>query len=165
MPSSPNPFASSSSKPRLRVSTAKKVNLGTQGQTPKKIFSIPVYNHSYTHSNPVHIPAHPTVLPSESLSSPDKASLAERPKTSRGKSHPSPDEFYNYVVPSPQSSSEAQTMIVQFTNDTKNSKNNNIPHLNTDTDEDISTLSLEGISRERKANLLACLLIGSMMRV
>jgi hypothetical protein len=25
-----------------------------------------------------------------------------RPKTSRGKAHPSPDEFYDYVVPSPE---------------------------------------------------------------
>jgi hypothetical protein len=27
--------------------------------------------------------------------------MSERPKTSRGKQHPSPDEFASYVVPSP----------------------------------------------------------------
>jgi hypothetical protein len=30
----------------------------------------------------------------------------ERPKTSRGISHPSPDEFFNYVIPSPEAEQE-----------------------------------------------------------
>ncbi len=28
--------------------------------------------------------------------------MEERPKTSRGKAHPSPEEFFDYVIPSPE---------------------------------------------------------------
>jgi hypothetical protein len=36
------------------------------------------------------------------ISTPDRDNLnCDRPKTSRGKQHPSPDEFASYVVPSP----------------------------------------------------------------
>jgi hypothetical protein len=44
--------------------------------------------------NPGYIKVHPEV-------GADLPSPSSRPKTSRGKSHPSPDEFFDYVVPSP----------------------------------------------------------------
>jgi hypothetical protein len=46
----------------------------------------------------------------------DLTSPGGRPKTSRGKSHPSPDEFFDYIIPSPPPVPQSQQRIV-FVND------------------------------------------------
>jgi hypothetical protein len=79
----------------------RKVDVGTDGQTPKKYFhydrfaapkSSPV-NKSNANVDDDDIQRFSPRGPMESPS--------DRPKTSRGKAHPSPDEFFDYVVPSP----------------------------------------------------------------
>ncbi len=62
----------------------KSVNTGCAGQTPVK-------RYVYSLNEPVSTTAQ---------LSPDKLA-STRPKTSRGVSHPSPDKFYDYVIPSP----------------------------------------------------------------
>lgn len=113
---------------------SKNVNVGEEGHTPIKTFeyysNIPVAaapNHTNfaktvpsisrsLHLSPPKIPVvlktspkfvrvHPEV---EADFSPGGTS---RPKTSRGKSHPSPDEFFDYVVPSPPATKYADRVI------------------------------------------------------
>lgn len=109
----------------------KRVNVGVAGETPKKIFhferdpakffdhmeNIVESSENDEESGP-HTPERES--PSVSSNGEDVDEEAEqsaadflrqlaaenasfdRPKTSRGKSHPSPDEFFNYVIPSPE---------------------------------------------------------------
>lgn len=104
----------------------KRINIGAQGQTPKKQISYSIYD------APSQVPK---ATPQRGYNEPPKSALAasskvkstsedgldghfdangspignkydapvisKRPKTSRGKSCPSPDEFYDYVIPSP----------------------------------------------------------------
>jgi hypothetical protein len=50
-----------------------------------------------------------TLLPTQRNNGDIDTTEMERPKTSRGKQHPSPDEFTDYVVPSPMNSRLAAT--------------------------------------------------------
>lgn len=59
----------------------RKVNTGIEGETPIKVFEFDK---------------------NQSISNGEKLFDKSRPKTGRGKSHPSPDEFFDYVVPSPE---------------------------------------------------------------
>lgn len=60
-----------------------RVNIGIEGQTPKKFIA-------YNEQDP---PA--------ALSWLSQCENSDRPKTSRQKKQPTPDEFFNYVIPSP----------------------------------------------------------------
>lgn len=140
-----NPFRSNKPSGVLRGGKAKddndtssdkkkRVNVGIEGETPKKVFSIDRNYPSKAFDAMAHIMESSVDDESDEVtdqsSQPDSEAqdaedddneenneqsaaeflrqLAtennsfERPKTSRGKSHPSPDEFFNYVVPSPE---------------------------------------------------------------
>jgi len=115
---------------------SKSVNVGVEGHTPIKTFefysnipvaaapnhasfakTIPVITNPLNRSPPKAIPVviktspkfvrvHPEVE-AENFS----PGGTHRPKTSRGKSHPSPDEFFDYVVPSPPATKYADRII------------------------------------------------------
>lgn len=144
-----NPFRSS--KPPSLVKTGnkatngKKVNVGSDGETPKKYIHIEpskVYDYnevdaieeasdedqeenSEDESADHDFESHIASVTNSAEKAPQRSSPGRfdasdiihgtgpfegtngRPKTSRGKSHPSPDEFYNYVVPSPENARKA----------------------------------------------------------
>lgn len=114
-----------------KPSTKRSINLGKSGETPKKqlIYSIHEAPNTVQQATPLRgsnnngaiprgvlaatskipptVETNPDPYSSPTGTSKDIGRVYERPKTSRGKSCPSPDEFYDYVIPSPSKGSEA----------------------------------------------------------
>jgi hypothetical protein len=107
-------------KARSERPPKKSVSLGVEGATPKKVqlYEKQGAPSDLDRGSPDRVDAAPSVLKgvsaytdssesdakSNPLASPP-ASILQRPKTSRGKAHPSPDEFVSYVI-SPETSPE-----------------------------------------------------------
>lgn len=139
-----NPFGSAKEGKR-KGKGLKRVDMGIAGQTPKKLIAP-----QQTYTEP-----EPSSSSAQTPLSPERDSLGfDRPKTSRGKSHPSPDEFFNYVIPSPVHSSAGPSRLV-------------IRSSSSEEEEQAQALELDdrGVRRERQVTLLACWLFGSIMRV
>jgi len=169
--SSSNPFGR---KNKATDKAAKHVNLGNPGETPKKILN---------ENSPGFSQESPDVLQSTaSINLVDSAvnhslesSSSSRPKTSRGKSHPSPDEFYNYVVPSPDTGRVKGSRLVINHEESENNEadtNSNerdnglqMPHLHNLSSNNLLGMQLEGVPRDRQIALLGCWLFGSALRI
>ncbi len=107
-PTGNNPFRTDSSSGK----SGRSVDLGVPGETPKKFLA---FNQTAPPSDIQSIlnsQSLPRIDESPTVSSPEAVAVAreniaiatsglDRPKTSRGKALPSPDEFFNYVIPSP----------------------------------------------------------------
>jgi len=149
-----NPFRTCSA-----INRDKRVNVGSIGTTPK------------------------TTITENMIDSRDSYDLSpnSRPKTSRGKSHPSPDEFFDYIIPSPgtvrgkkeieiisdaQSGSKIAPEALYISVDKKKLDSN--VSIKTDITEDY-LLSLHGEDneqdRKKRITLVACWLFGSALRV
>lgn len=169
--SSSNPFGrknNANDKPR------KHVNVGNPGETPKKVMnenSPGLYQESPDAPQPT---ATSNFLPAESRRSTDSSS-SSRPKTSRGRSHPSPDEFYNYVVPSPDTGRvKGSRLVINHEEERENENNeadtnsNNglqMSHLHKLSSSNLLGMQLEGVPRDRQIALLGCWLFGSALRI
>lgn len=178
-----NPFkkAGGGNKPLIARSkdSKKSVNVGITGQTPKKFipYEENIKSQNFFDQEISDLPNDVSQIETVPLYEEIQSLNKERPKTSRGKSRPSPDEFYNYVVPSPDHNkgSRYNRMIFDRTNgkgavlvsddlklkgfDGENSKQPEI------SDSVLFGLNLNGIEREKQVTLLACWLFGSSMRV
>lgn len=156
-----NPFGNSKEESKRKKKVHKKVDVGVIGQTPKQVFP-------RTASDSV--ATAPSETEGQTQYSPERDTLFtayERPKTSRGKSHPSPDEFYSYVVASPVRSSDPSRLIIHETDeDATNSQpaSEDIHHGEL-SDAYFRGLNMEGVASDRQVALLACWLFGSLMRV
>lgn len=97
-----------------KIKTAKRVNVGKEGETPKKIIDISANNGNLTlnvkESNKINESVGSAMQQNKMFVT--KIDSSSRPKTSRGISHPSPDDFYNYVVPSPDTGKIKATRLV-----------------------------------------------------
>lgn len=149
-----NPFKTEKAK--------KSVDLGMPGETPKKF-------HSFNQSAPVETLRN-TLSDDETPAPPSSSS--DRPKTSRGKSHPTPDDFYNYVVPSPDTGkikskrilihgSESEKSDVESEVGSKKASKNKTKL----SENYLLGLNLDGVSRDKQIALLGCWLFGSAMRI
>jgi hypothetical protein len=84
-----------------------------------------------------------------------------RPKTSRGKSHPSPDEFYSYIITSPN--------YEQLVSSTR--LHNYEHHENYDRHENYGDTGVNdvdnssGSDRDKQMRMLGCWLFGSLLRM
>jgi len=70
---------------------------------------------------------------------------ANRPKTSRGKAHPSPDEFFDYVIPSPVKVKSGAINV------------NSVTHL--------SDVQRDAINKKEQLRMLGCWLFGSALKI
>ncbi len=76
---------------------SRRVNIGLEGETPKKQVRYGLLDPPSSISSSLLSYAASSAIPAE-----NPRSEEGRPKTSRHKQHPTPDEFADYVVPSPQ---------------------------------------------------------------
>eukprot|EP01040_Poterioochromonas_malhamensis_P005052 gene5053-5415_t len=184
--STDNPFQSNH-----KSEITKRVNVGIAGQTPKKIIpnQKPSYNgkgldavteHS-TEEEESPLPAnetHHNILSAQEF----LARQSSRPKTGRGKHNPSPDEFFDYVVPSPSHDRLAANRLVINHRSKKailladeekvaeeNENDSNALAVETER-HDISNnyllgLNLDGIQRGKQVALLGCWLFGSALKI
>jgi len=109
--------------------------------------------------------------------SPEKEDKSlSRPKTSRGKAHPSPDEFFDYVVPSPEKGSRPSAKVNSLKIETTK---NELPtafagstpysriivpgaeNFDDETDDAEDELN----EKSKKVRLLGCWLFGSFLRI
>lgn len=163
-----NPFRSGSN------GGSKKVNVGFAGNTPKATISQQqFFDSNDTDDNHDHSP--------------------DRPKTSRGKSHPSPEEFFDYIIPSPggkgkktdQANKKKSEFVSYFADDQKDvarptgaplliSVTNQQDSAKSETDEkpDFTEEYLlrmhngDGkIDKKKRVTLAACWLFGSALRI
>jgi hypothetical protein len=194
-----NPFQSNkqnTSSENLSAKEKKKVNLGLPGETPKKYIPYEKADYSSTLDNLAEsteedqeesedAPAHHNILSAQEFLK--RQAAASRPKTSRGKHNPSPDEFFDYVIPSPDTKKLTANRLIISKEDKERGKSGKLT-LFADEEEltsihsqqsqatsnsdrhDISDnyllgLNLDGISRDKQLALLGCWLFGSVLRV
>lgn len=108
------------------------VDLGNPGETPKKFLAFNqkappsdiqsiLSQSSREKESSTTLPTIDEIYPSTATGSPEKNDFG-RPKTGRGKAHPSPDEFFDYVVPSPDTGKiKSNRILIHARN--KNKKN------------------------------------------
>lgn len=141
----------------------RRVDVGVEGQTPKKFFhynlgeapsqtfpaSLPSPTSSNENVDDINVPKFSPVR--------NASEVPDRPKTSRGKAHPSPDEFFDYVVPSPQQEKQGKKQdkkpkVVFF---------NEKVALSSQTDDEV----LNEAAKRDQIRMLGCWLFGSALRV
>lgn len=126
----------------------KHVNVGQEGSTPKKFFhfdksfppsrSILPDKISTTNSTTAKLKK-----PLQSPAAPQKFSPS-RPTTSRGKSHPSPDEFYDYVIPSPEPSCRGtERVVLRRTSSSESTNSENKGEDDNESDSDMIYMDFE----------------------
>lgn len=172
---SSNPFGRKCNNANDKVN--KHVNVGNPGETPKKVMNenSPRLFHQESPGMPQSTAT--SNLNSAVYRSTDSSSSSSRPKTSRGKSHPSPDEFYNYVVPSPDTGRVKSSRLVinhkeeretENEAETSSDERNNgfrMPHLHNLSGGNLLGIQLDGVPRDRQIALLGCWLFGSALRI
>eukprot|EP01033_Poteriospumella_lacustris_P006554 gene6553-4725_t len=163
-----NPFRSSKPSGVVRGDLKKKVNVGKEGETPKKYFQFDrdtkVYDPFSNLSNiqeddreegavdATEMPATSDNSEASQFEEPTSAAeflrqlaadSSDRPKTSRGKSHPSPDEFFNYIVPSPESNRRGgrSRMVIDHANSDIASKTTSVAATDGGSEQDDQTTS------------------------
>lgn len=167
MRSEGNPFRSSKPSGVVRGDLKKKVNVGKEGETPKKYFQFErdtkVYDPFSNLSNiqeddreegAVESADNPATADCAADNAEEPTSAAEflrqlaadsndRPKTSRGKSHPSPDEFFNYIVPSPESNRRGgrSRLVIDHANSDTASKTTSVAATDGGSEQDDQTTS------------------------
>ena len=87
-----------------------------------------------------------------------------RPKTSRGKAHPSPDEFFSYVVPSPQRGS-ANDKTDDFVSFPANEQFTFAPSEYEDADYNNKYYDNIIDDRSEQMRMLSCWLFGSLLKI
>lgn len=187
--SSDNPFQSNN-----KSEITKRVNVGLPGQTPKKIIppEKPLKQKDLEAIEENQEEEKSPLPPSEShhniLSAQEFLSRqSSRPKTGRGKHNPSPDEFFDYVVPSPSNQKKtgnrliinhrSKTAVLVAGEDSVEEEDSNNDSLgaslrlgSTSERHDISDnyllgLNLDGIQRGKQVALLGCWLFGSALKI
>jgi hypothetical protein len=159
---SDNPFQS------RKGNELKKVNVGLSGQTPKKIIPLSTFNEQQTQENQQGIIHHNILSAKEFL-------LSNRPKTGRGKHNPNPDEFFDYILPSPSNRKGISSRLVIDPETERgvlleDRRGKNIDFGISSERHEISDkyllgLNLEGISRKKQVALLGCWLFGSALKI
>eukprot|EP01039_Chlorochromonas_danica_P002558 gene2560-2799_t len=163
-----NPFGNNKEESKRRKKVNKKVDVGVIGQTPKQVFSSRTTTAAAAVSDGEG--AAPGEAEGQTQYSPERDTLFtayERPKTSRGKSHPSPDEFYSYVVASPVRSADPSRLVIHETDEDATSSQPSSEDVRKGelSDAYFRGLNMEGVASDRQVALLACWLFGSLMRV
>jgi hypothetical protein len=160
---SDNPFQS------RKGNELKKVNVGLAGQTPKKIIPLST-NEQHTQEYSLGITHHNILSAKEFL-------LSNRPKTGRGKHNPNPDEFFDYILPSPSNRKGSSSRLVIDPETERGVLLEDRRGGNVDFGRNISSerheisdkyllgLNLEGISRNKQVALLGCWLFGSALKI
>jgi hypothetical protein len=135
------------------------VNVGTAGETPKKY--IPVTNNFTPGLDeiPEEVEHHNILSASDFLSK-------NRPKTGRGKSNPTPEEFFDYVVPSPaQKRLETNMLALDHAKSGFGIDGEAASKRHDISDNYLLGLNLEGISHQKQIGLLGCWLFGSALKI
>lgn len=144
-----------------------KVFMGKPGETPKTEFI-------YKETDPSTITRETKTIKSNFSPPPkptkDQALSIEgqngRPKTSRGKAHPSPDEYFDYVVPSPYKNHQSGVMTLD-----KGHVKVNESVDSTSSQHELSTKELNhqmhvsNDHRKERIRVLGCWLFGSALRI
>jgi hypothetical protein len=175
----------------LSKGTTKKriVNVGKAGQTPKKFIPSLRIRHdedeAESSGNDVvksksSMPHH-NILSAEDFLS--KQGVSPRPKTSRKTHEPSPDEFFDYVIPSPTGKTPPANRLVinhrarkavLMSDDNKitdeddleeEELNPTVGGSNEISNNYLLGLNLEGINRNKQVALLGCWLFGCAMKI
>ena len=90
-----------------------------------------------------------------------------RPKTSRGKSHPSPDEFYSYIITSPNYEQLVSSTRYHHHNEHHNEhhEHHNLHENYEDTGVNDVDNSSSGKDRDKQMRMLGCWLFGTLLRM
>jgi len=86
-----------------------------------------------------------------------------RPKTSRGKSHPSPDEFYSYIITSP--NYEQLVSSTRYHHHHHHNKHHEHHENYGGTGVNDVDNSSSGNDRDKQMRMLGCWLFGSLLRM
>eukprot|EP01038_Epipyxis_sp_PR26KG_P005112 gene5112-7123_t len=149
----------------------KTVNVGTDGETPTKQYEYNVNDPSInvslkTFSSDSNSNENTNDNQNNKSIEIDAIVDKNRPKTSRGKAHPSPDEFFDYIIPSPDVKKKQPKVIIFPNKSQKKNNNANILANKNKVDNQFSLHSDEDDSTPLDdVRLLGCWLFGSALRV
>jgi hypothetical protein len=181
-----NPFRTSASAPSgEETSSRRSVDVGLPGETPKKCLAFDYRDPPADLHNPRSMPSSATANSLAAIATDHQSHAdnclspntnpAERPKTGRGKAHPTPDDFFDYVVPSPDSGKHRTSRLVIHPACSSTSGNNSAKISTPRSRSSSSTrlaednyllgINVDGVSREKQIKLLGCWLFGSALKI